>query len=461
MTKRKNIVLFIINRFAPPITGGTIRVFKNTKYLIQKNWQVYILCNSVNKLSQLKKIPKLYSEIKGVNIIDAPGLDEALKRILSKILFKHIDNNNSIKISDNKVKKTSFLPKLLKASLQKIKKFLKKSIIPDIWRYLWVPFTIEKAKKLIIQKKIKYIITSSPSQSTQLIGLKLKRYFHDSIFWIADFRDLWSLSPAISESNNKTKNVNMSLERNIIKNADKSIFISESAKKLVLDFFKICENKERYFTITNGYDEDDFKNISFSQNNKNMKKLNINYIGSIFGPRMRCKYPEAIQTFLNRLTEKNITAKNIIFNFIGNLKQSYRIRLSKIKNNIDIYPHLSHAEAISKMYEADILVVLLNKSLEGSIAFTGKIFEYLRTGKPILAICPKGEVTNLIDKYSIGEAADPEDKDEIASKIAVMIKKIRSEKNNYKSLPDKILQNFNRKYLTDKLISILHKDNSK
>ncbi len=459
MTERKNKILFIINRFAPPITGGTIRVFKYTKYLIQNNWQVYILCNSVNKLSQLKKIPKLYSEIKGVNIIDAPGLDEVLKGILSKILFKR--NSNNIKISVNKAKKTSFLQKLLKVSLQKIIKHLKKSIIPDIWRYLWVPFTIEKAKKIIIQKNIKNIITSSPSQSTQLIGLRLKRYFHDSIFWIADFRDLWSLSPAISESNNKTKNVNMSLERKIIKNADKNIFISESAEKLVLDFYKICKNKKRYFTITNGYDEDDFKNISFSQNNKNIKKLNINYIGSIFGPRMRCKYPEAIQTFLNGLIVKNLTTKNIVFNFIGNLKQSYRIRLSKMKNNIDIYPHLSHKEAITKMYEADILVVLLNKSIEGSIAFTGKIFEYLKTGKPILAICPKGEVTRLIEKYSIGETADPEDKDEIVSKIAVMIKKIRSEKSMYKSLPDTILLNFSRKHLTDKLISILQKNNSK
>lgn len=435
--------LFVIRLFAPPITGGTIRVYKFCKYLLNKNFKVFIISSSQNKNKEIKKNKKLNIELSGIKIIDTPGIDtfilQNINKIKSLITKNEIQNNNGPKYKKNKTK-----------ILVNFIKLLSNNFITDIWRYLWIPFATRKLKKIIKKYKIKNIITSSPSFSTQLAGLYIKKYFQDKIFWIADFRDLWSLSPKTLEKNDKTKKIINSLEKKVINSADLNIFISNSAKKLVLNHLRISENNIKHTVITNGFDEDDFKNCIFHNNVENKSKIiNISYIGSVYGPRMSCLYPEAIKRYINKSVDKNI-----IFNFIGNCENSYLKRLSKTGAKINIYKHMIHKNAIMKMCEADILVVFWNKSIEGSIAFTGKIFEYFRVGKPIMALFPEGEVTKIISDYNLGSFADPENENDIANKLASMINNIKNGKS-YNKLPDKILDSFNREYLTEKLISFL------
>ncbi len=239
-------VLFVVRLFAPPLTGGTIRLYKYCKYLVKKNYKVYVLCNSINKKEEIRKNRKLYSELNNVIFMNAPGIDvwiiEAIKKI--KSLFK---KRKGIKLKKNEEQKE--IKRIKNNRFSKVLKSFKNCFATDIWRYLWVPFAVKRLKKYIFKYKITNIITSSPSFSTQLIGLYAKNYFDNNIFWITDFRDLWSLSPNTIMKSNKIKKRINSIEENIITKADLNFFISNGAKQLILKHFKLKENKKKHLIL--------------------------------------------------------------------------------------------------------------------------------------------------------------------------------------------------------------------
>ena len=80
--------------------------------------------------------------------------------------------------------------KIILDSVQKFSRFIRGNfVLPDARRG-WNRFAFRAAVKVIREKKIEYVITTSPPHSTQLTGLKLKRDLN--IKWIADLRDPWT-----------------------------------------------------------------------------------------------------------------------------------------------------------------------------------------------------------------------------------------------------------------------------
>lgn len=62
-------------------------------------------------------------------------------------------------------------------------------LVPD-YMVRWIPRGISLAKEIVRRENVQAILTTSPPESTHLIGLNLKRSL--SIPWVADFQDLWT-----------------------------------------------------------------------------------------------------------------------------------------------------------------------------------------------------------------------------------------------------------------------------
>ena len=148
-------------------------------------------------------------------------------------------------------------------------------IIPDP-RKGWNKYAIAKAKQIIKDLNIDTVITTSPPHSTQLIGLKLKKDL--GLNWIADFRDPWTdiyyfkqmypTLPAIY--------IHKKLEKKVLNQADKIITVSKNFKKLFSEKTDNIINKIEI--IPNGFDSDDFKDISKTVH---PELFYISYVGTI------------------------------------------------------------------------------------------------------------------------------------------------------------------------------------
>ena len=98
--------------------------------------------------------------------------------------------------------------------------------------------------------------------------------------------------------------------------------------------------------------------------------------------------------------------------------------------------------------------MLIEGGGRGSDAFyTGKIFEYMNTGRPVLAILPKGAAADLVRESAIGEVADTDSVEQIKEKTKEYYEKWLRGELTFK--PNrKVIESFERKKLTERLAKV-------
>lgn len=293
--------------------------------------------------------------------------------------------------------------------------------IPDA-RIGWNKFALEKAKELIQFHNIDSIVTTSPPHSTQLIGLELKRIFN--LHWLADLRDPWTEIYYNQElfRTSFAKKKDYKLEQLCLKNANKIVVVSEDIKRHF--GAKRKEILDKIHVIPNGFDETDFnynlcqKNvtpISNSGNNLGYNSSNktISYVGNLGE-----QYP--VEGFLKAFAEivkKDNTWK---LQFVGNCHGGVKrlVESLKISANVDFVPYVNHSEAIDFMLKASILLLIIPEIENNKGILTGKLFEYLATGNPILNIGPKdGDAATILNENAVSITLNPDEKQEIVDFI--------------------------------------------
>lgn len=377
-------VLFISYFFPPLGGGGVLRILKFAKYLPTFGWQVLVVTPQKGYYSIFDH--HLLEEIPGAQIHRVTYFEPFF-------LFK-------AKIWQ------SFLNYFLYPFL----------FCPDN-QLLWFPAAFLKSLKLIKEERIKVIFTSSRSYTDHLVALLLKKF--TKVKWVADFRDEWTKSPNFKPFSLIHRTINQFLERKFLKNADVITTISYGLTKSYQEIFP--QNIQKFQTITNGFDSQDFPDQKKISPKENFMK--IIYTGSLYGRRQ----PE------NLISAVKSINSNIKLELIGQGRK------------------LHHLKAIEKLFSADVLVLIL-ASQDGHSVLTGKIFEYLAARKPILALAPaRSGAAQLIRQLKVGEIADPDNIVQIKEKIKKMYQKWQ---NNSLKIPEVNIQAYNRKNLTKKLAKI-------
>lgn len=378
-------VLFISYFFPPIGGGGVIRVTKFVKYLPQFGWKPYVLTVKkglypVEDRSLLKEIPRSVKVTRMSYFEPGFWLRSRLWRsVLSYLIYPLF-------------------------------------LIPDA-QVLWFLPAVITGWKIIKKEKIKIIFTSSAPASDHLIGLVLKKL--TGVKWVADFRDEWTNNPFRKYSTPIHYYLNCFLEKKVVKNADQVITVSNPITKYLKN---LSHNKEKFSTITNGFDEEDFRDLRSSES----KIFRLIHVGSLYS----LKYQES---FSQSFRELNL--KNAHLTFLGG-----EIRLP-------------HKQAVNKMIETDALLLILDP-VERPAVLTGKLFEYLRAQKPILALAYKNsEAAKIITKYQVGEVVEPNSE---AFKKGVLKMYQKWQKKQLK-IPKANIDQYERKYLTQNLTNIFDK----
>lgn len=293
--------------------------------------------------------------------------------------------------------------------------------IPDA-RIGWNKFALEKAKELIQLHNIDNIVTTSPPHSTQLIGLELKRMFN--LHWLADLRDPWTEIYYNQElfRTSFAKKKDYKLEQLCLKNADKIVVVSEDIKRHFGANRK--EILEKIHVIPNGFDETDFtnnlgqKNVTPNSNSGNNLGYNssnktISYVGNLGE-----QYP--VEGFLEAFSEILKKDNDWKLQFVGNCHGGVKrlVESLKISANVDFVPYVNHSEAIDFMLNASILLLIIPEIENNKGILTGKLFEYLATGNPILNIGPKdGDAATILNENAVSITLNPNEKQEIVDFI--------------------------------------------
>lgn len=261
-----------------------------------------------------------------------------------------------------------------KSLFQKLSEYVRANFfIPDA-RKGWVPYAVAQAEAILETEKIDAIITTGPPHSTHLIGLELKKKF--GVKWMADFRDPWTkifynnMLPRTAATAAKDK----VLEREVLNNADAISVISPGLQR---EFEYAAKNIR---VIYNGYDEEDFSSALPSVNRDYFL---IRYVGNL----MASENPEHFWKAIAQLTKEG---KKIKLELIGRVDAPVQesIRQNGLERVVEYRSFVPHKEATLLMQSCDMLLFLIPNVPDNKLILTGKLFEYLGSGTPLISFGP-------------------------------------------------------------------------
>ncbi len=286
---------------------------------------------------------------------------------------------------------------------------------PD--RYLgWYFPAIRVANRLLKREPIRAIFSSGPPFTCHLIARHLSK--KHGIHWAADFRDGWVTNPNSTDSLEGLTGWPARMEASCVKQADLVICNTEPLRRSFVQRYPQM-TPEKFVTLTNGYDD----SIKQPQNVKpgQPEKLLL-HSGSIYGRRRIDTFLQAVSNLVDSGQLAPDSFRILFLGEIGDSSLGYAHKhapgLIKTRR-IEFEPSTDRwQEAQKLLWAADILLVFPGTQLE----VPAKFYEYLKTGKPILAVAEKGALTELVDMTGSGAWADPNDVAGIAQALLKVLK---------------------------------------
>ncbi|OUL62550.1 glycosyltransferase family 4 protein [Flavobacterium sp. AJR] len=421
--------LLIITYYFPPAGGpGVQRWLKFVKYLPEFGVQpiVYVPENPTYPIVD----EGLMNEVSDQVIVIKNKIIEPYQ------LASFFSKNKTKKIASGIIpnqKKQSFLDKTflwIRGNL----------FIPDA-RVLWVKPSVSFLEKYIVENNIDTIVTSGPPHSLHLIGLELKQKLN--VKWFADFRDPWTtigyhkslrLSSYAAKKHKK-------LERQVLNTADTILVTSKTTKA---EFQEITSKPIE--VITNGYDVENVEKQTLDT------KFTLAHIGSFLSERNPLFLWECLVELLQEIPEFK---QHLQVKLIGAVSQEVLETIEKLKLNdyLNNLGYVSHNEAIAHQRKSQVLLLIEINSEDTKSIIPGKLFEYMVSNRPIIAIGPKGsDFSDIITQTNTGVFFDYSEKMKLKSVILDFYNQFLEGKLQSNGVG---LQQYSRKNLTKQLAQLI------
>jgi len=287
-------------------------------------------------------------------------------------------------------------------------------IVPDAQLVSWTPGALRATRQLLRAREIDCLITTSPPESTHLIGLALGR---TRPAWLADFRDGWMFEPWRPEPLTPIHGrLDMLLEREVVTRSDA---ITVVATALAEDFHERFGVDAAH--LPGGWDPELWggaEEATAAQAGNG--RVTFVYTGKLWGPPGRD--PSVLfEAFRRLLRREPDLRRRVEFIVAGPLdrEQARRLQQFALDGIVSHVGHLPRLETLALQRRAHALVLVTSGNRSN---VTGKIWEYLASDRPILALAQDNEAAWLIDETRTGIAVPPDDVDAIEAALGRMIR---------------------------------------
>ena len=435
-------VLIIANRFPPIASSGSFRPAKFVKYLSQFGWQAYVISTDRSQgegfdETLLRDIP---SDVR-VFRIPTPQ-PRPIDRLNKWLDGEHRTSNRSLSPQNppQTTRRVSRLGVLRKAVLAPLRAIQYPPIDGEIY---WALRVLLPARRLVLSEDIDLILTTSPPWSSMLSGLLLK--FVTGRPWVADLRDPWTTDKARYGVTGWRHKIDRFLEPLLLRQADGIVAVTKDWMEDLRDRVGPNDGKNRLYLITNGYDEADF-HTKPEHAPANGSIIDLWHIGSLYQGALT-----PLLAALNRLDERNQAM--LRFHLVGYLhpQDIQRLETSPVR---EMFVHrekrLSHPDALLRMHDARILLLL-----NAYDCYPGKLFEYMRSGRPVLAITPPGLAADLVVRSGVGRVVFREDPERLTSILAEIAEDYEAFVRGAHTPRWEVIKQFERRHLAGMLGEVL------
>lgn len=315
--------------------------------------------------------------------------------------------------------------------------------IPDS-RVFWVKPSIAYLSKYLTENKIDALVTTGPPHSLHLIGLGLKKKL--GIKWLADFRDPWTNIDYYEDlyltrwADRKQKQQ----EHSVLRSADIVVSVGYTlAEELKILGANNCQ------VITNGYDHEDYDLGPSSI----PQEFTFTHVGLLSGPR---SHKALWRAFANLIKENKEAQTDLKIKLVGKTDISVieDIKESGIYSNLEKVKYVKHEEVAEIQRNSFLLLLPVNRTPNSKGIVSGKIFEYLASGRPTLCIGDTdGDAARILDKANSGHTFHFDDEKGITDFLKRKYSEFKQTQQDYRPVN---VKEYSRKALTQKMAELLN-----
>ena len=400
------LTVLVVAYYFPPMGGaGVQRALKFVKYFPEFNIRPIVICaDELGYVKDSTQVSEHSSSLEVYRIRSEPFIARLRKGA----------NLGGIGTGGREASGLSIKSKFLSKVKSLVLQVYGLVNFPDD-KHRWATQAYKRASEILSETDVDVIFSTAPPMSVHKVAKKLKEAH--GIPWVADFRDFWLLNPTYSMPWFR-RVIDQRYENTILNSADRVVTVTPG---MVDQFQQQVALPEKVFLVTNGFDEKDFANCELQPSSEVF--FEFLFTGTFYGPTSPRTFLSAMKKLLNEDCEY---LDKVRIRFIGNISSGFLPFVAAFKREFpDVIQHISykpHSEVVGAMMSADALLLVIGGAERSRTIYTGKIFEYLRAGKPILFVGPEnGDAWNLISDKQAGLVAAEDDEESILQNIKKLV----------------------------------------
>ncbi len=314
--------------------------------------------------------------------------------------------------------------------------------IPDA-RMLWIRPSVKLLSSYLENNRVEALITTGPPHSVHLIGRALKKRF--GIPWISDFRDPWTNIDYFHSLplSRRSKNRHAELERAVLQESDAVIVVGRSMQQ---EFRKF---NSQVHVIPNGYDDH-----AEAAPGAALPGFTLTHIGLMNADRN----PKVLWRALQELNRDSASfASDLRVRLIGKCSDEVvkDIEECGLEGHVEIVDYIPHREVMQYQLSSQVLLLCVNRVPSARAVVTGKVFEYLQAGRPILGIGPTdGDLAAILQEAGSGVMVDFDDKERLKTEL---LKLHKAYLRGSLSASPKGVEKYHRRNLTKDLAKLIQR----
>ncbi|MBM3261814.1 MAG: glycosyltransferase [candidate division Zixibacteria bacterium] len=381
-------VLMLAYYFPPMGLGGVQRALKFARYLPEYGWRPVVI--TVKNVRYYGYDPSLLDELPETVCVERT---ESLDPLRLAYLIGNKSHSDKAKVTAGPA-------------------WLRRICFPD-YQAGWIPFAVARGLRVISREPVEAIFSTFPPASAHWAGHLLHRL--TGLPHIADFRDAWTGGEFERFRGDAGRHLTERLQKTILDTAACITAVSEGIGTQLLT----ARPGSVVRILPNGFDPADFATPAPTPHPDR-------FVLTCCGAFNTARNPEPLLRALRRLWDRNpAAASRVEVRLAGaavGIDLAGIIRSYRLEKTLFPLGYLTHREAVTQMLEADALALFITSdTAEAMDVPTGKIYEYLAAGKPVLCIAPDGAASRLITAYGRGTTLSPDRIDDMANTLETWV----------------------------------------
>lgn len=270
---------------------------------------------------------------------------------------------------------------------------LEKTILPESYM-LWLPSAVPTGLNQLA-KQPRLIYSRAQKHVSNVCGWRLKT--STGLPWIAHFSDMWADNKFLTSS--LQKKIARTLERRILRDADKVIFVTRKTVNIVMQNYPESWGR-KISVIPHGYEREIPSDV---EETPGSRPLRLIHAGSFY-PKLRT--PETLFKAMEIVHRNTPLNGRLILTLLGGENENYRkmAETMGLSELIEFKPAVPLNLCQYEIGKSDLLVMIDTLGHDG-VFLPSKLIEYFAFKKPILVITePNSAVSQLLEDCGIPTA---------------------------------------------------------